>query len=229
MSTARVGRHLDDLWHYLARIDDIAIPAVERDERGGDTAVDGYPTRSIGDGSHGTGENTATEANALAGYQLICDAPDCGRKIPCSEHAADVDQGAVGEWTERRDLVHEYVTEIENELATAARHLRQAHKQALKARHLQNTDRRHSNPPTDCLACTRTVACTTADPISAGHCKQCSYAWLRFKKAEIAEGRTPDVIKFRKQRAEWFAKKHGETDLDADTDAAVELEEAVSA
>jgi hypothetical protein len=200
MDPRRLEYVLEDLWHSLAKIDVLAVEIVERDH-GRVLAADGYPSKTLGGGG-GSGESTSTEASALADYRLTCDAPDCGRPVPCAEHAADVDHGANGRWTEQVDPIHECVAGFEAAITAARGHLKLAHKQLLTARHRSNLDRRHTNPPTDCLACTRTVACTTADPLRSGHCKNCAEAWRRFKETERAAGRHPDLVTFRIKRLE---------------------------
>lgn len=174
-----------DLRRTLTAWDDLAMRApaiIERDTRGGANEHDGYPTSSIGDGGNHTFTVGSTSSTAAAGEARADDGPD------------------------RRDDYHRAATAIEQHLAKAREHLEQATAMCKLADHIANPDDRHSNPPTDCIACNRTVQCTTADPIRAGYCGECSDAWYRWRKRELAAHHEPDRARFEKQRREQKAK-----------------------
>lgn len=156
----------------------LRAPAViHRNERGGTNDRDGYPTSSIGGGgSHQPFTVDSTSSTARAAEDRI-------------EHGDD-----------RTDDIARAARALHLHIDKAIQHLQSAVSQVALAEHLANPDGRHSNPPTDCLACTRTVACTSADPIRAGYCKQCSDAWYDWRKRELTGGRDPDRTRFERDR-----------------------------
>jgi hypothetical protein len=159
----------------LDRLDARAVELVDRDDRGGSAERDGYPSATGGDGGGGRSADRTSSVERTAG--------------------ARVEWGA-----ERQDGIHDCAKALRHHLDEAVKHLHSAVSQVALAEHLGSWDGRHSNPPTDCLACGRTVMCTTEDPIRSGYCSACSSAFYRWKKAEEDAGRPVDRSRFEQTR-----------------------------
>ena len=97
-------------------------------------------------------------------------------------------------------MVHELATSLVSLVKGATDQLRDAVGKTHKAKNLASVDVRHSNGPVDCLACDRTIMCTTADPVRMGFCSACSDAWYRWKNTERAAGQEPDRAQFIRAR-----------------------------
>lgn len=205
MHPRRLNVLLDDVDSLMLQLERRAPDLVERGH--GHPDATGFPASSIGGGG-GSGENTPTEGAALADYRVICGAPDCGRPLPCHEHAADLDAGAgTGHWQHQHDPVDATIGALEHQLVTARDALRQAFKHVLAGEKLARPNR-HSNAPTECLACGRVVECTSTDRIRGGHCAACAEAWRRFRlKARRDHHPEPDLITWRRGRRRQIEKQ----------------------
>lgn len=101
---------------------------------------------------------------------------------------------------ERRDQIHDCAGAMVRTFDQALHQLNLATGAINLALHLASTDGRHSNPPTPCRACGRTVMCTQADPMRSGYCNACRLAWRRWKTKAEAEGVEPDRARFERDR-----------------------------
>lgn len=188
-------RQLDhDLRQLQQALDELILrahPVIDRDHRGGERIADGYPSTSIGAGTTSTFTVDSTSSTANAAHTRIGPLYDDTKRTTTND---DMNRCARG---------------ISEHLDRAVKHLHSAVGMVALAEHISNPDGRHSNPPTNCRACDRVVECTTADPIRAGYCGECSDAWYRHRKAELTAGREPDRVKFERQRAERAKAKRG--------------------
>jgi hypothetical protein len=159
----------------LDHLEQRILHACHRNRTGTTHERDGYPT---GRGPGDGGEDTpqsSTEAAALSNL-----------------HGAT------------RDPVNELVENIHAHLLEAVNHLG-ALRTLLTQLDKISDPRRTTNPAASCQACDRTVECTSADPIRAGYCSECSTAWYRWKKTETAAGRQPDRPRFERWRRQQLA------------------------
>ena len=170
----QLDRTLTSLRRALDHLETRAPALIERDERGGSPEKDGYPSGGGEGGSRSSDNTSSTERTAVARL----------------------------EGHDRPDDVHRAAKALVQHLDTALKHLHSAESMVKLGEHLATHDGRHSNPPTDCLACGRTVNCTTEDPSRSGLCSSCSTAWYRYKATEEAEGRVADRSRFARTRRE---------------------------
>lgn len=168
----QLDRTLALLRRALDQLETRAPALLERDERGGSPERDGYPSGQGDGGARSSDSTSSTERTAVARLE--------GHDRPDDVHRAA-----------RALLLH---------LDKAVEHAQAAVSQVALGEHLASHDGRHSNPPTDCLACGRTVNCTTDDPIRSGFCNACDTAWRRWKRDEETAGRTPDRSRFARIR-----------------------------
>lgn len=168
----QLDRTLASLRRALDHLETRAPALIERDERGGSPERDGYPSGGGEGGARSSDNTSSTERTAVARL----------------------------EGHDRPDDVHRAAKALLLHLDSALKHLHSAESMVKLGEHLATHDGRHSNPPTACLGCGRTVECTTEDPIRGGLCGACAVAWYRYKTAEEAEGRIADRSRFLRNR-----------------------------
>lgn len=96
-----------------------------------------------------------------------------------------------------KDPVHEHVALAYRHLETAVNELAALTLQLDYIDEKLSTPYRHTNMPSSCLACDRTVEGTSVDRLRRGMCHTCYVAWGRAGK--------PDIMAFRRTRGEQAA------------------------
>lgn len=142
-------------------------------------AADGYPPRSMGDGTGGgSGDSTPTEARALR---------------LASPAVEDGEEGEPDTWEERQlDQVSELLREFAMNLGRIDDHLARNDKIRRAVLSVETRMKKRQTDLSDCECCSRSVLKTREDPMRSGYCTECFDAW-------VAAGR-PERIEFNRTR-----------------------------
>lgn len=170
-----IKRHIDTLLSKVDPDDKSSIDVLEDLLRRGEHVIaDGYPPRSMGDGTPGGSDSTPTEARAL-------------------RLAAPADTDEPDAWEEHeRDLVSDALREFVLNIDLASHHMDDNDKIRRLILSVEGRMKKRQADLGDCECCGRTVLKTIDDPMKAGYCTECFDAW------ETA-GR-PDRIEFKRTR-----------------------------
>lgn len=122
-----------------------------------------------------------------------------------SEHADPTVHAALAD--DLFDAFHVTVEEMHAHAVEGANHLMAAVGKLGLAVRIQTHDGRHSNAPVDCLACDRTVECTSADPIRGGFCNACDVAWRRWREQHGTDDPGADRIRYIDARRDRLAER----------------------